>query len=70
MYNNNIMNKHNITLLVLFISSVSIIFNFNLTEIYSQRYDNMDDNVIPLLIPPYKIIKGPLNYSSFHTINK
>jgi hypothetical protein len=64
------MNKYNITLLLLFVSSFSIILNFNLIDIYSQRYSNMDDDVIPLLIPPYKMIKGQLNYSSFHTITK
>ena len=63
------MKKYIIPLLLIF-GFMSIILNFNLSEIHSQRYNNIDDNVIPLLIPPYKMVKGPLNYTVFQTINK
>ncbi len=62
------MNKYIIPISLLFFSYMYIILNFNLSEIYSQKYSTIDDNVIPLLIPPYKMIKEPVNYTAFQTL--
>ncbi len=57
------MNKYFITFLS-FLSIVTLILNFSLNEAFSQTYIKIDSNVIPLLIPPYKIIKGTTNSSN------
>ncbi len=62
------MKKYNITILFYFTFMI-IILNFNLNEAYSIVYDQIDSNVIPLLIPPYKMIKETLNYTKSQTIN-
>ncbi|HXS60492.1 MAG TPA: hypothetical protein VN703_06740 [Candidatus Sulfopaludibacter sp.] len=57
------MNKYFITFLS-FLSIVTIILNFGLNEAFSQTYIKIDVNIIPLLIPPYKMDKGSVNNSS------
>ena len=57
------MNKYFITFLS-FLSIVTIFLNFGLNEAFSQTYIKIDVNIIPLLIPPYKMIKGPANNNS------
>ncbi len=37
---------------------LTIILNFSLDESFSQTYIKIDGKVIPLLIPPFKMIKG------------
>lgn len=61
------MNKYFITFLS-FLSIVTIILNFGLSESFSQTYIKIDGNVIPLLIPPYKI-KGTTNNSLQQSFN-
>lgn len=50
--------KYTITILFF---SIAIILNINLYESYEQTYLNVDGNVIPLLIPPYKTVKDTVN---------
>jgi hypothetical protein len=57
------MNKYFITFLPFFIV-ITIILNISLDESFSQTYIKIEDKVIPLLIPPYKTIKGLNNISS------
>jgi hypothetical protein len=46
---------------ILFFSAMAIVLNINLYESYAQTYLNVDGNVIPLLIPPYKAVKDTVN---------
>jgi hypothetical protein len=62
------MNKYFITFLS-FLGIVTIILNFGLSESFSQTYIKIDGNVIPLLIPPYKMIKGTTNSSLQQSFN-
>jgi hypothetical protein len=62
------MGKYIGTILLLFFSFISVILNFNLNDAHSQRYDNIDNDIIPLLIPPYKMINGSLNHTELQTI--
>jgi len=55
------MYKYLITLL--FLSTMVTSLNINLYESYAQTYLNVDGNLIPLLIPPYKAVKDAGNYS-------
>ena len=48
---------------ILFLSTVVTSLNINLYESYAQTYLNVDGNLIPLLIPPYKAVKDTGNYS-------
>jgi hypothetical protein len=62
------MKIYSITILFYF-TILTVILNFSLNEAYSIVYNQMDDNVIPLFIPPYKMIKETLNYTTSQTIN-
>ena len=48
---------------IIFLSSVVTGLNINLYESYAQAYLNVDGNLIPLLIPPYKAVKDTGNDS-------
>jgi hypothetical protein len=62
------MNKYIITFLSFFII-ITIILNFSLDESFAQTYIKLDGKVIPLLTPPYKMIKGMNNNTSSQIIN-
>jgi hypothetical protein len=62
------MNKYIITFLSFYII-ITIILNFRLNESFSQTYIKIDGKIIPLLIPPYKMIKWSNNSSSSQLIN-
>ncbi len=62
------MNKFLITFLSFFVI-ITIILNFSLNESFSQTYIKIDGKVIPLLTPPYKLIKGSNNNTSSQIIN-
>lgn len=47
------MNNYLITFLFYFVT-FAIVFNINFGLVYSLKYVKIDDNVVPLLIPPYK----------------
>ena len=50
------MNKYFVIFLYFFYT-IYIILNFSLSESYSQTYTKIDNNVIPLLTPPYQLTK-------------
>ena len=50
------MNKYFVIFLYFF-NVIVIISNFSLSESYSQIYLKVDNNVIPLLTPPYQLTK-------------
>jgi hypothetical protein len=52
----NIMAKYFVRFLYFFII-LDIILNISLSESYSQTYLKIDNNVIPLLTPPYQLTK-------------
>lgn len=54
------MNKNFIILLSFFLI-IAIIPTISLSKSFSQSYIKIDGNVVPLLIPPYKTIKGIIN---------
>ncbi len=54
------MNKNFIILLSFFLI-IAIIPTISLSKSFSQSYIQIDGNVVPLLIPPYKTIKGIIN---------
>lgn len=63
------MNKYIIIFLSFYII-ITIILNFKLNGSFSQTYIKIDGKIIPLLIPPYKIIKWSNNNSLSQIINK
>ena len=52
--------KYTITILFF---SMAVILNINLYESFAQTYLNVDGNLIPLLIPPYKAVENTVNYT-------
>ncbi len=40
---------------------MAIILNINLYDSYAQTYLTVDDNIIPLLIPPYETVNDTVN---------
>ena len=49
---------------IFFLSTVVASLNIDLYESYAQTYLNVDGNLIPLLIPPYKAVKDAGNDSN------
>ena len=62
------MNNSRITFLSCFMT-LAIILNINYGESYLSSYIEVDNNVIPLLIPPYKHGEYSLNYTILPIIN-
>ncbi len=62
------MKNYFITFLSFFII-ITLILNISLNQSFSQIYVKLDGKVIPLLIPPYKMIKDENNNTSSHITN-
>jgi hypothetical protein len=62
------MNNYLITFLFCFIS-LTIVININFGLSYSLTYVKIDDNVVPLLIPPYKQNKDLPNETTSKIVN-
>ncbi len=56
---------------IIFLSFFKIVFiflNITLIESYSQQYMQIDNNVIPLLTPPYKLTKDIIHDNTISRI--
>jgi hypothetical protein len=62
------MNNYLITFLFCFIS-LTVVININFGLSYSLTYVKIDDNVVPLLIPPYKQNKDLPNETTSKIVN-
>ena len=62
------MNNYLITFLFYFVT-FAIVFNINFGLVYSLKYVKIDDNVVPLLIPPYKHSNDLSNESMTKIVN-
>jgi hypothetical protein len=62
------MNKDFIILLSFFFI-ITIVPTISLSKSFSQSYIKIDGSVVPLLIPPYKTIKGIINDTITTQIN-
>jgi hypothetical protein len=62
------MNNYLITFLFYFVT-FAIVFNINFGLVYSLKYVKIDDNVLPLLIPPYKHSNDLSNESMTKIVN-
>lgn len=58
----------NYIIIVVVFSATSFIINNNFS-VFSLEYKNADNNIAPLLIPPYKVISDSLNYTNSQKYN-
>ena len=52
------------TITILFFGVMTVILNIGAYESYADSHLNIDGNVVPLLIPPYKEVSDTVNDSA------
>lgn len=60
--------KKNSLIMLSSIITLIIFLDLNLNSAFSSSQQNLDKNVIPLLIPPYQMIKD-INYTEYQNTN-